>query len=145
MLRLERSSERWWQKPLAVVNGKAIPAELAVLQVHVTQNEEGAWLNSRGSTSATVGFSRDPSGKFKTVRAPLPSFVALELRTLYSESGLSKGAPDLVLWQSVARRFRFIEVKNPHWDRPSREQVQFLSAAKARGISTAIVEWEFRP
>jgi len=144
MLQFERSSKRWWQKPLVIVDGKHIPAELAVLFANLEAQEMGAWLNSRGTKSATVGFAGSRSGEFKTLRAPLPDFVAVQLQGLYRESTLGKGAPDLVVWREADRSVRFIEVKNPHWDCPSPEQIQFLAAAQARGISTAIVEWEFR-
>lgn len=40
---------------------------------------------------------------------------------------------------------RLVEVKNPNWDAPTDQQRQFLAAAAARGIPTAIVEWEFPP
>ena len=145
MLRFEKSSERWWQKPLVVVDGKHLPAELAVLGRELKAGEAGAWLNSRGVKSATVDLVCDHSGKFKTVRAPLPHFVAERLEELYGEVRLTKSAPDLVVWHEPSHQIRFIEVKNPHWDRPSGEQLQFLSAAEARGIPIAIVEWEFRP
>ena len=143
-LLFERSTERWWQKPLVVVAGRHLPAELAVLQASLKPGEHGAWLNSRGAKSATVDFTTDQMGKFKTVRRPLPPFVAEELGRLYQETQLKKGAPDLVLWREATRKMRFVEVKNPRWDRPSESQLQFLGAARARGMSTVIAEWEFR-
>lgn len=71
----DRSAKRWWRKPLVVVDGKHLPAELAVLGAEPNRGEAGAWLNSRGVQSATVGFAVDSFGHFKTVRAPLPKFV----------------------------------------------------------------------
>ena len=55
----------------------------------------------------------------------------------------AKGAPDLVLWNESARTVRFVEVKCPHWDRPSAEQLKFLGAAEEQGVATSIAEWEF--
>jgi hypothetical protein len=48
------------------------------------------------------------------------------------------------LWREATRKMRFVEVKNPRWDRPSESQLQFMGAARAKGISTVIAEWEFR-
>ena len=144
-LHFERSTERWWQKPLAVVAGRHLPAELAVLRASMKAGERGAWLNSRRVGLATVDLSRDRSGKFQTVRVALPPFVAEALRDLYEETQLKKGAPDLVVWHEGTGRIRFVEVKNPLWDRPSDEQLQFLSAAREKGMPTEIAEWGFRP
>jgi hypothetical protein len=145
MLQFEKSSARWWQKPLVVIDGRHLPAELAVLGGELKLGETGAWLNSRGVKSATVDVVCDQSGRFKTVRAALPRFVAAHLEELYREARVTKGAPDLVVWHEPTHRIRFIEVKNPHCDRMSSEQLQFFGAAEALGISIAIVEWEFRP
>jgi len=144
-LQFKRSPERWWQKPLVVLAGRHLPAELVVLQASLRTGESGAWLNSRKVGQATVDLKRDQSGTFKTVRVVLPEFVASTLRELYEETMLKKGAPDLVVWHERTHRLRFVEVKNPRWDRPSNEQLQFLNAAQARGMSTEIAEWEFRP
>jgi hypothetical protein len=143
-LQFEQSGARWWQKPLVVVDGKDMPAELAVLGGALQPGEAGAWLNSRAVKAATINFVAVQSGKFKTVRAPLPCFVTAHLEQLYRDARLTRGAPDLVVWHEPTSRIRFIEVKNPRWDRPSAEQLQFLRAAEARGIPIEIVEWEFR-
>jgi hypothetical protein len=138
-----KSKERWWQKPLVLVGSNHVPAELAVLQAELGPGDAGAWLNSRGVTSGTAELTRDPEGKFKTRRVDLPDFVSARLRALYDEAGLSKGAPDLVIWNVRDSSLRFVEVKCPHWDTPSNEQLQFLQAAEAAGVAVAIVEWEF--
>jgi hypothetical protein len=143
MLRLERSAHRWWQKPLARFDNRDLPAELVVLFRERGELEAGAWLNSRGITTGTVDLLRDESGKFKSVREALPAFVRSKLQNLYEENALSKGAPDLVLWNSTSGEVRFVEVKCPHWDRPSFSQIQFHRAAEASGCSVKIVEWEF--
>jgi hypothetical protein len=143
MLRFEKSGDYWWRKPLARVSGRSLPAELVVLQKSLLSGEEGAWLNSRGTRSGVVDLQRDAGGKFKSVRINLPDFVSAILESLYQRAGVVKGAPDLVIWNVVARRLRFIEVKCPHWDRLSPEQVSFFEAAKSLGIATAIEEWEF--
>ena len=143
MHRFTRSRERWWQKPLVQLGTNHVPAELAVLQPELQTGEEGAWLNSRGVVSGTAELTRDAEGKFKTRRIELPSFVSARLRALYDATGLAKGAPDLVIWDVSASSLRFVEVKCPHWDTPSKEQAQFLKVAKAAGVEVAIVEWEF--
>jgi hypothetical protein len=86
---------------------------------------------------------RGRDGKFKTRRERLPEFVSDLPRGLYASTGLSKGAPGLVLWNAAERAIRFVEVKCPHWDRPSQEQLKFLAAAEERGVATSIAEWEF--
>lgn len=145
MLRFNRSPHRWWQKPLVEFKGRDLPAELVILGLELRKGENGAWLNSRGTDSGTIDLVRDSTGKFKSVRAPLPERVRLHLERLYSETGLRKGAPDLVVWDSSMSSVRFVEVKCPHWDRPSTEQLEFHRAAKAAGSDVVIVEWEFEP
>jgi hypothetical protein len=44
MLEFTRSKERWWQKPLAEVSGRPLPAELAVLHNELRKGEEDVWL-----------------------------------------------------------------------------------------------------
>ena len=62
MLKLTRSNQKWWQKPLTYMNGKVIPAELAVLVESLRDGEDGAWLNSRGTKTAVVDLVKDSSG-----------------------------------------------------------------------------------
>lgn len=100
-------------------------------------------MNSRGRRSGVGGIKRTAAGKTKTVRRPLPDYVAQALSDLYQETGLSRGCPDLVIWNIQIREVRLVEVKCPHWDRPSPEQDQFMKAAQRRGIPTEVVEWEF--
>lgn len=143
MLHFKRSANRWWQKPLVDIEGRELPAELVVLEIELQPGEAGAWLNSRGVSSGTIGLTLDKSGKLKTVRMRLPKFVAEKLQQLYAASRLSKGAPDLVLWNDRTQAVRFVEVKCPDWDRPSPEQVQFHRIAEATGCRVDIVEWRF--
>ncbi len=138
-----RSAESWWRKPLVQVGSLHVPAELAVLKIELRPGEEGAWLNSRGVSSGTAELTRDPTGKFKTRRIDLPKFVSVRLASLYLASGLSKGAPDLIIWNADSESVRFVEVKCPHWDKPSTEQLRFLSFAAVAGVEVSIVEWEF--
>jgi hypothetical protein len=105
--------------------------------------ETGVWLNSRSLRSGVVGLVVDPKGAFRTIRAVLPDFVREKLQAIYSATGLVRGCPDLVVWDPVKTTVRPIEVKCPHWDKPSLEQTQFMSAAETQGIVTAIAEWEF--
>ncbi len=140
---LRQSGERWWQKPLASAGGRPLPAELVVLRRQLREGEGGAWLNSRSTKTGVADLRRDPSGKFVTVRIPLPDFVTRQLDTLYKTTRLAKGAPDLVIWQLSSHSVRFVEVKCPHWDSPSAEQQVFLTEAARHGSPSSIVEWEF--
>lgn len=142
---LQQSRERWWQKPLAEVDGRYLPAELVVLQRELRPGEAGVWLNSRGTRSGVTDLVRGPDGKYRTVRTDLPKFVRERLVALYASTGLAKGAPDLVIWNTDSATMRFVEVKCPHWDRPSSEQRDFLAAAEGAGMPSRIVEWEFGP
>ena len=72
MLRFQPSNERWWQKPLALLGGKPLPAELVVLQAELQPGENGAWLNSRGTRSGVVDLVQIEPGKYKTTRVDLP-------------------------------------------------------------------------
>ena len=65
------------------------------------------------------------------------------LAGIYEASGLRKGCADLVIWDVDTRAVRLVEVKCPHWDRPSVEQEKFLETARGMGIPASIVEWEF--
>ena len=140
-----KSTEIWWQKPLVECLPNPKPAELVVLRDELRTGESGAWLNSRSTTSAVVDLVRRPDGGFQTVRVNLPAYLSEVLSELYEITGLTKGAPDLVVWSEADRGIRFIEVKCPHWDRVSVEQSTFLHAATQRGCATSVVEWEFAP
>lgn len=100
-------------------------------------------MNSRGTASGVVELTRDASGEYKTRRERSPTFVSNLLQSLYSQTGLSCGIPDLVLWKNQEQTARFIEVKCPHGDEPSEEQDTFLGAIRARGYSALVIEWEF--
>jgi hypothetical protein len=141
-LQFRDSGKRWWQKPLVVVQGTVVPAELAVLRSELDQGEEGLWLNSRGLTTGVTDLVVDTRMRtgYRTVRVTLPSEVSDILRHLYQSSGLVKGCPDLVIWKGL--KVRLVEVKCPHWDKPSAEQQQFLAVATAAGLPSKIVEWE---
>jgi VRR-NUC domain-containing protein len=99
-------------------------------------------VNSRGKLTGVGGFTLKPSGKYSTLRVQLPPFVAKALATLYQESGLLRGCPDLVIWNSTDETLRLVEVKCPHWDKPSRHQDEFMKVAASMGIPTSIAEWE---
>ena len=79
----------------------------------------------------------------KTKRAALPGFVSDALTAIYEKSGLRKGCADLVIWDQASQRLRLVEVKCPHWDRPSVEQAKFMQVALDMGMTTSIAEWEF--
>ena len=143
MHRFIKSTERWWNKPLAAQGTKHLPAELAVLEAELRPGEQGAWLNSRGVITGVAELVRDSMGKFKTRRIELPRFVSSQLESIYEAAGLSKGAADLVIWNADTRLVRFVEVKCPDWDSPSDEQLRFLRAAEVNNCPMSIVEWEF--
>jgi hypothetical protein len=50
-LRFKSAGSKWWQKPLALYQGKQLPAELIILQGELGAGEHGVWLNSRGLKS----------------------------------------------------------------------------------------------
>jgi hypothetical protein len=143
LLQFVAANEKWWQKPLVTYQGQNKPAELAVLDKEIAEGEKGVWLNSRSTSSGVSGLVRDQTGKYKTVRTALPGFVSAKLAELYTLTGLLKGMPDLVIWHEASRAIRLVEVKCPHWDRPSPEQDQFLAIAATHGVPSTIVEWEF--
>lgn len=143
ILRFPRYPETWWQKPLTVFDGRPVPAELAVLYFELRPGESGAWLNSRKAASGVVDLERGADGKLKTVRTDLPDYVSTTITGLYARANVAKGAPDLVLWTPARRSVRFVEVKCPHWDAPTPEQMEFLAAAREVGIEVRIAEWEF--
>jgi hypothetical protein len=138
-----RSAESWWRKPLVQLGSRHIPAELAVLELELRPGEEGAWLNSRGVITGTADLIRDAAGNFKTRRISLPEFVSARLKSLYLASNLSNGAPDLVIWNVTNGSLRLVEVKCPHWDKPSANQLEFLKVAAGTEVEVSIVEWEF--
>lgn len=143
MFQLGRSEKTWWQKPLAFVDEKFLPAELVVLRYVLRDGEEGAWLNSRGTKTAVVDLVQEPDGRFRTVRVPLPGYVQECLTSFYAHPEVAKGVFDLVIWRPFDLAVRFVEVKCPHWDRLTAEQQRFSELAHEQNIKTEIVEWEF--
>jgi hypothetical protein len=144
VLQLESGECKWWNKPLVRFGGRLIPAELAILSRELHPGEKGVWLNSRGTNSGVADLVSSKKGKYITKRVPLPAFVSALLTRIYSQANVKRGCPDLVIWNSETKRIRLVEVKCPHWDRPSQEQKQFLQAAESSGILAKIVEWEFQ-
>ena len=138
----QNAQEKWWQKPLVLIDGEVLPAELAVLQLELRNSEEGVWINSRGLKPG-VSALKQVAGTFQTIRKPLPDAVSRFLAEMYESTDLMKGCPDLVIWNTSSGKFRFVEVKCPLWDRPSKEQADFIDCVRARGIEAEIVEWIF--
>jgi VRR-NUC domain len=143
VLLLDRANVKWWNKPLALHHGRALPAELVILDREVRSPEQGAWLNSRGTRLGVIDLQQDASGRLRTVRIELPKFVSETLADLYGWAGVTKGCPDLVIWDLRRETLRLVEVKCPDWDAPSAEQAQFLATAGERGIISSVVEWRF--
>ncbi len=144
MLRFERSTQRWWNKPLVSLSGRVLPAELAVLEAELGPGESGAWMNSRGTKTGAVDLiPRGTRRGYKTRRATLPEFVSATLSEIYKRANLKKGCADLVIWNSASGEVRLVEVKCPHWDKPSREQELFLQVAERMGLQSSVAEWEF--
>ena len=147
MLQFKPAGTKWWNKPLVDFHGRNLPAELAVLQTELQVEEEGVWLNSRGVTTGVSDLIRteteDGEYKYKTLRIEIPEFVSDAIKLAYLASGLTKGCPDLVVWNSSTLAIRFTEVKCPHWDKVFQEQIDFMKVAEQHGIQTKVVEWEF--
>lgn len=143
MLRFSRSAQRWWNKPLVQHAGQHLPAELVILSLILRPEEEGTWMNSRGRVSGVAGLDLVDGEKRRTIRRSLPDFVSQALGEVYQEAGLTRGCPDLVIWNIHTRTIRLIEVKCPHWDRPSHDQQAFMRVAAWRRIPTEVIEWEF--
>ncbi len=138
-----QSNEYWWQKPLVECGGQAQPAEVVVLREELQPGELGAWLNSRGVVSGVAELVRDQNGAYATRRISPPPFVSDLLRSLYAGSGLSRGAPDLVIWNAGTGTVRFAEIKCPHWDAPSTDQISFHRYIESAGSQVTVLEWEF--
>ena len=144
LLQFESAGCKWWRKPLVLHDERTLPAELAILALELRAGESGVWLNSRSLDSGVADLVSTKLGEFKTKRIPLPAFVSEQLKQLYLKTNVKKGCPDLVIWNLKAMLMRLVEVKCPHWDRPSQEQNQFIEAAELSGIRAKIVEWEFQ-
>lgn len=147
MYQFEKAIERWWQKPLVVTSTHPMPAELVILNLEMKEDEDGGWLNSRGTKTIAKSTTVKPkdNGDFslKVNREAIPQFVQETLNALYEVTNLGKGVPDLILWNTTTKKIRFIEVKCPHWDKPSKEQDLFIEEINKNGMSALIVEWEF--
>ncbi len=143
MLKFRSAGCKWWNKPLVLFKGRPLPAELAILSLEMGSDELGAWLNSRGTKSGVVDLlTAELDSSYRTQRIQLPAFVSSILANLYDVAQVAKGCPDLVIWNPLASVVRLVEVKCPHWDKPSAEQEQFLCTAKSVGVNAKIVEWE---
>lgn len=136
----EPANAIWWNKPLVKHNGVIVPAELAALQQVLQPGEVGVWMNSRGLKTGVVGFNNKVS---QTIRIPIPEAVSNVVKKIYKMSELKKGCPDLVIWRENGSSVRFVEVKCPHWDTPSSEQISFLRTAERLGLEVSIFEWQF--
>jgi hypothetical protein len=146
IIQFDPTKHRWWRKPLVAFKGRSLPAELAILYIELTEDEKGVWMNSRGLMSGVVDLIEQSQGSrstHKTCREALPSPVAEALRRMYKVAGVKRGGPDLVIWNLRTHQIRLVEVKNPHWDRPTAEQKMILKAAETAGVAAKIVEWEF--
>jgi hypothetical protein len=146
VLKFESAGQKWWNKPLVLFWGRHTTAELAILSMETGSGECGAWLNSRGTKTGAVDLVTSDTNAiptYRTRRVSLPDFVSNTLVHLYRVTGLTKGCPDLVIWDTRTKELRLVEVKCPHWDKPSHEQDQFLRAASSLGVRASIVEWEF--
>ena len=142
MYTFRRAQERWWNKPLVDLASGAVPAELAILELELRNGEEGVWMNSRSVTTGVCGLARN-SQTIKAIRKPLATVAAEVLAEIYDATELTKGCPDLVIWNTNSRLLRLVEVKCPIWDRPTPEQEIFMEYAKSKGIDTKIAEWYF--
>jgi hypothetical protein len=142
-LRFQSAGSKWWQKPLALHQGRHLPAELIILQNELGADEHGAWLNSRRIKSGVVDLMSSRQKGLKTRRVPLPAFVSKSLQHLYEKANVRRGCPDLVIWNITTKSIRFVEVKCPHWDQLTPEQLLFIQAAESIGIGAKKVEWEF--
>ena len=146
LLTFDRANAYWWRKPLVRLGNQATTAELAVLASELRPNERGVWLNSRPKASGVVELLPKQTMKgssFQTRREALPLFVVAGLEAIYNQAQVNRGCPDLVIWRTDREQFRLVEVKCPHWDRPSSDQQRFIDAATKQGIETRVVEWEF--
>ena len=144
MLRFERASERWWNKPLVSLSGRILPAELAVLEAELAPGECGAWMNSRGTATGAIDLILTGTRPaFKTRRIALPEFVSSMLREIYEKADLKWGCADLVIWNEASREVRLVGVTCPYSDKPSREQRIFFRVAEEMGLEISVVEWEF--
>jgi len=146
MYRFRKAQERWWNKPLTISLDFPIPAEIAILRDQIKTGEEGVWMNSRGIKSGVERvekYIQEETFRLKTIRLNLPVFVSETISKIYETTGLKKGCPDLIIWNNTSQIIRFIEVKCPHWDKPSDEQDKFLQEIKDNGMSAEIIEWEF--
>lgn len=143
MFQLIPAGRSWWGEPLALLEGKCLPAELVVLKQQIKAGEAGAWLNSRGTKTAVIDLVEDDQGRFHTARIDLPSHVQECLESFYAHPEVVRGVYDFVIWGDSQQTVRFVEVKCPHWDRVTREQQRFRLLAEERDIEAEIVEWEF--
>lgn len=143
MLIFSKSYEIWWRKPLVSLGGRNLPAELVILRINQSKDEQGVWINSRGYKSGEVDLIKDKTG-YKTKRIEIPLYVASIITKIYSRTNKRRGCPDLVIWHNNQNKLRFIEVKCSHWDHVREGQEEFINAAEALGINTEIIEWEFQ-
>lgn len=148
MIRLQKTHNTWWQKPLVSSSNKSTTAELAILSLELANGESGVWVNSRGAKSGVVDLVDRGTGNhraFKTIRKKLPAWLAGKIEQIYRYARIRKGCPDLVIWNPEIQCWRMVEVKRPSCDKVSRDQIKFIDRARLLGIDVKIVEWEFAP
>lgn len=142
-IRLEPAGINWWSKPLAMVEGRPLPAELVILRMTLRAGEAGAWLNSCGTKTGVIDLAERGTGHFETLRIDLPGHVQACLRSFYEHPEIRNGMYDLVIWSRLSESIRFVEVKCPKWDRQSAAQRRFAMLARERGLEVDVAEWDF--
>ena len=120
---------------------RVVPAELAVLARDLRRGEQGAWMNSRSTSTGVVDLVRR-GRSYSTRRESIPEFVTSVLKAIYRAARVKRGCPDLVIWHRRRKRLRFVEVKGPG-DRVRDGQLRFMRIAERQRIATKVVTWMF--
>ncbi|MEP1471756.1 MAG: VRR-NUC domain-containing protein [Halieaceae bacterium] len=142
MYLFSKSSERWWNKPLVVWNCKSIPAELAVLNIQLETWPNGAWLNSTKLSTGVVDLVGQEASR-KVERIPIPNWVKERLSQIYEQASVSKGCPDVVVWNEDTRAIHLLEVKRYKKDRLSVDQKRYMEVAPQMSVSSEVIEWDY--
>jgi hypothetical protein len=110
MYKFIASNRRWWNKPLVEWKECHLPAELVILKLKKSEWTNGVWLNSTKLNSGVVDLV-EADESFAAQRVELPEYVKDSLSRIYQLAGVSKGCPDIVLWDSTSNAIHLVEVK----------------------------------
>lgn len=128
------------KKPIVNYKGKAVFAELAILEILIDSGWNGVWVETYGG----IHFLKDMPTSWKLSQHNIS--IPLDKETLLKniwKTGKTTACFDVFAWKG--NEILFCEGKHKGKDRLTKAQTKFIEGALACGVpaqSLMIVEWE---